>query len=160
MDSNDRARGETHWGAVGLGWVISALAGVAISALARLAYGFFAEPPLGRGELTAAVVVVSLVSGFLAYLIGGYAAARLAGHSGGRHGALAALLGLVVGIVLASVLSLFGVLFAGGVAVPPAGFGLAGAALLAGLVLFLANLFGGYVGGKLGEPAHPGTKRV
>ena len=159
MDRNDDAR-ETHWGAVGLGWVIAALAGVVISAVVRLSYGLFAEPPVGRGELTAAVVVISLVSGFLAYLIGGYAAAKLAGHSGGKHGALTAVFGLIVGIVLAAILSLLGVLFAGGVAAPPVVFGFAGAALLAGLILFLANLFGGYVGGKVGEPARPGTKRV
>ena len=157
MDRNDDAR-ETHWGAVGLGWVIAALAGVVISAIVRLSYGLLAEASTGRGELTAAVVVISLVSGFLAYLIGGYAAARIAGHSGGKHGALTAVFGLVVGIVLAAVLSLFGILFAGGVAAPPAGFGLAGAALLAGLILFLANLFGGYVGGKLGEPSDADLK--
>jgi hypothetical protein len=31
--------------------------------------------------------------------------------------------------------------------------------LLAGLLLFLVNLFGGYVGGKLGEPSYPDVKR-
>ena len=41
----------------------------------------------------------------------------------------------------------------GAVALPPVGFGMAGAALIAGLVLFLVNLFGGYIGGKLGEPS-------
>lgn len=159
MDRSDDAR-ETRWGAVVLGWVIAALAGIVISSIFRLLYGHFAGPPMDRGELTAAAVVVSLVSGFLAYLIGGYAAAKLAGHSGGRHGALTAIFGLVVGIVLAVFLSFLGTLFAEGVALPPVGFGLVGTALLAGLILFLANLFGGYVGGKLGEPAHPGTKRV
>ncbi len=39
---------------------------------------------------------------------------------------------------------------------PQAGFGLVGEALLAGLALFLANLVGGCVGGKLGEPPRPG----
>jgi hypothetical protein len=32
-------------------------------------------------------------------------------------------------------------------------FGMAGVALIAGLVLFLINLLGGYIGGKLGEPS-------
>ncbi len=159
MDGSDDAR-ETRWGAVGLGWVVAVLAGIVISPILRLLYGLFAEPPVERGEFTAAVVVVSLVSGFLAYLIGGYAAARLAGHAGGKHGALTAVFGLIVGIVLAAVLSLFGVLFVEGVAVPPVGFGLAGAALIAGLLLFLVNLFGGFVGGKLGDPAHPEIKRL
>jgi hypothetical protein len=70
----------------------------------------------------------------------------------GLNGAMAAVLGLAVGLVLTTVLAAFGVLFSEGVTVPPAGFGFAGAALLAGLLLFLANLMGGYVGGKLGEP--------
>ena len=155
MDRSDDAR-ETRWGAVGLGWAVAVLVGIVIFTLFRLSYGLFAEPPIERGEPTAAVVVTSLVSGFLAYLIGGYTAARLAGHSGGRHGALTAVLGLIVGIVLAVAFSLFGVLFAGGVAVPPVGFGLAGAALLASLLLFLANLFSGYVGGEFGEPPYRG----
>jgi hypothetical protein len=61
-----------------------------------------------------------------------------------------------VGLVLA----LLGIVFAEGVAVPPAGFGLAGAAPVAGLILFLADLFGGFVGGKLGEPPYPDGKRL
>ena len=152
--------GWISWGAVALGWAAASLAGLLVSPVLRRLYGLFVEQPVERGAFTVALVVVSLVAGFLAYLIGGYAAARLAGCAGGKHGALTAVLGLVVGIVLAAILSLFGVLFAEGVAVPPVGFGLAGSALVAGLLLFLANLFGGFVGGKLGEPAHTGTKRV
>ena len=64
-----------------------------------------------------------------------------------------------MGIVLAAILSLFEIIFAEGVAVPPVSFGLSGAALAAGLLLFLVNLFGGFVGGSLGEPAHTGNKR-
>ncbi len=67
-------------------------------------------------------------------------------------------------------LTLFGLVFAKGVAappvgfgfadvVPPASFGFAGTALVAGLILFLVNLFGGFVGGKLGEPPYPDVKR-
>ena len=158
MDGSNGAR-ETRWEAVGLGWVVAVLAGIVISSILRLMYGFFAEPPIERGEFTAAVVVVSLLSGFLAYLMGGYAATRLAGYAGGKHGALTAVFGLIAGIVLAAILSLFEIIFAEGVAVPPVSFGLAGAALVAGLLLFLVNLFGGLVGGKLGEPAHTGIKR-
>jgi hypothetical protein len=42
---------------------------------------------------------------------------------------------------------------------PPANFGLAGSVLLAGLLLFLVNVFGGYVGGKLGETPRPEVRR-
>lgn len=155
-----KAADETRWGAVVLGWAIAVVAGGVISPTTRFLYGLFAGPDVERGELTVALVVVSLVSGFLAYLIGGYVAARVAGRAGGKHGALTAFFGLVVGIVLAVVLALPDVIFAEGVALPPAAFGLANAALLAGLILFLVNLFGGYVGGKLGDPPEPETDRV
>jgi len=149
--------GGTRWGAVFLGWGVAVFAGLVVSPALRLLYVSFSEPAVERGELTATLVVISLVAGFLSYLIGGYVAARAAGRSGGKHGALTAVVGLVVGLALAAVLGLFGVVFAEGVSLPPVGFGLAGAALFAGLVLFLTNLFGGFVGGKLGEPLSAGT---
>jgi hypothetical protein len=46
------------------------------------------------------------------------------------------------------------------VAAPPANFGLGGEALVAGLLLFLSDLFGGYVGGELGEPGRPRLRRI
>ena len=130
----------------------------------RFLYSFFAEPPTERGGLTATVVVISVVSGFLSYLVGGYMAAKMARYSGGTHGALTAVFGLIIGLILAMILALFRLVFTEdftvppasfGVAdiVPPASFGLAGTALVAGLILFLVNLFGGFVGGKLGEPS-------
>ena len=125
----------------------------------RILYGLVVEPPLERGEFTATVVVISLVSGFLAYLVGGYVAGRSARYSGGLNGAMTAVFGLALGLILASILTVFGVIFPEGVAVPPACFGLIGEPLLAGLILFLVNLFGGYVGGKLGEPPQSGVWR-
>ena len=47
-----------------------------------------------------------------------------------------------------------------GWAVPPVGFGLAGGALFAVIILFIASLFGGYVGGKLGEPSRLAVRRA
>ncbi len=141
-----------RWGAAALGWIVASAAGVLLSSASRFLYGLIVRPPSERGEFTATIVAVSLVSGFVAYLLGGYVAGRVAGTSGGLNGALATVFGLAVGLVLTTVLAAFGVLFSEGVTVPPAGFGFAGAALLAGLLLFLANLMGGYVGGKLGEP--------
>ncbi len=141
-----------HWGAAALGWIVASAAGVLLSPLFRFLYGLTPEPPAERGEFTATIVAISFVSGFVAYLLGGYVAGRIAGASGGLNGAMTAVFGLLVGLVLALILGAFGVLFSEGVAMPPAGFGLAGAALLASLALFLVNLMGGYVGGKLGEP--------
>ncbi len=162
--------GETRWGAVASGWAITVLAATVINPILRTLYGLFAEPPAERGELTAAVVVISVVSGFLSYLLGGYVAARMARYSGGKHGALTAVFGLMVGIILAIILTLFGLVFAKGTAAPPAGlgfadvvppasFGFAGTALVAGLILFLVDLFGGFIGGKLGEPSYPDVER-
>lgn len=155
-----RAKRDTRWGAVTLGWGVAMLAGIAISPVLRILYGLIAEPWMERGELTVALVVVSLVSGFLSYLLGGYTAARAARRAGGKHGALTAFFGLIVGVVLALVLAIFGLVFAEGVAMPPATFGLTGTALLAGLILFLTNLFGGFVGGKLGEPSYPDIEHL
>lgn len=145
--------GEIRWRAVALGWLIAACSGVVISPVLRLLYGLVVELPAQRGVFTTAVVVVSLLSGFLAHLFGGYAAGRWAGVSGGLNGAMTAVLGLALGMVLAVILAAsFGALFTEGVALPPSGFGIRSAALTAGLVLFAVNLFGGFVGGELGEP--------
>ena len=148
-----------RWGSVALGWLVAVLAGLIISPLLRALYGLVAEPPAERGEFTAAIIVISVLSGFLAYLVGGFVAARSARYSGGLNGAMTAVFGVIVGVVLAAILAVFGVILAEGVAMPPVNFGLAGGALLAGLVLFLVNFFGGYIGGRLGEPSHPEARR-
>jgi hypothetical protein len=172
MECRSGGAGGIQWGAVASGWAITILAATVIDPILMLLYGLFvAEPPIEREELTATVVVVSVVSGFLSSLVGGFVAARMARRSGGKHGALTAVFGLVIGMILAIVMSLLGLVLARGFVVPPAGFGLAdvvppasfglaGPALLAGLILFLVNLFGGYVGGKLGEPSYPDSKRL
>jgi hypothetical protein len=143
-----------RWKSVVVGWLGAAVTGLLVSPLLRSLYGVAVPPPIGRSDLTASLVTVSLVSGFIAYLVGGYIAARIARRSGGLHGAMTAVFGLVVGIVLTLVLAPFGVVFVEGVATPPVGFGLARqAAMIGGGLLFLVNVFGGYVGGKLGEPS-------
>jgi MFS family permease len=136
-----------------------------------LLYGLFAKPPVERADLTATMVVISVVSGFLSYLIGGYVAARMADRSGGKHGALTAVFGLGIGIAMGIVLVLFGLVFTKDITtlpagfglpdvVPPVSFGLAGPAPVAGSILFLVNLFGGFVGGRLGEPSCLDEKRI
>jgi membrane associated rhomboid family serine protease len=131
-----------------------------ISPIVRILYGFVVEPPAERGEFTVAIVVISVVSGFLAHLVGGWVAGRLAGRSGGLNGAMTAVFGLALGLFLTAMLSSLGLVFSEGVAIPPVGFGITGWAVLAGLILFLVNLFGGFVGGKLGEPSRPEAKRT
>ena len=156
-------RGGIRWDAVVLGWAVAVSLGILISIALRQIYGMLAEPPVEAGELTATVVVLSGVSGFLSYLAGGYAAAKRARYSGGRHGALTAVFGLIVGVVLAIVLVLFGAVLGEGVAevvVPPASVGPIGAVWAFGAILFLINLFGGLVGGKLGEPSRLDIKHL
>jgi hypothetical protein len=157
MDGN--AGKGIRWASVALGWLVAAVAGSLISLLFSGLYGLVDEPPAEGGEITAGLVVISLVSGFLAYLAGGFVAGRSAGYSGGLNGAMTAVFGLILGLVVGALLAVLGVTFAEGVAMPPANFGLAGDVLLAGLILFLVNLFGGYIGGKLGEPSRPEVRR-
>lgn len=147
-----RAAGGIRWSAVLSGWAVAFLVGIISSTILRSLLSIFLEPPIARGELTLTAVIVSVASGFISYLIGGCVAARIAGSWGGKHGALAAVFGLLVGTILTIILALCGLVFTEGVAVPPVCFGLAGAAPAAGAILFAGNLFGGYVGGKLGEP--------
>jgi FtsH-binding integral membrane protein len=132
-----RARaGGIRWGAVALGWLAAGGEGTA-------------------AELTVGALLVSLLSGFLAYLVGGFVASKRARVSGGLNGAMTAVFGLVVGIVLALLLVILLALSSGGGDFPtgPIGFGEAGAGFLTGLLSFAANLLGGYLGGKLGAPS-------
>lgn len=148
-----RSAGKISWSAVALGWIVAVVAGVLIAPAVRLLYGLVVELGAARGELTSAAAAISVLSGFVAYLLGGYAAGRLSGGSGGLNGALTAVFGVIFGLIVAAILSVFGLVFSGGVALPPTAFGVYGAALIVGFFLFLVNLFGGYVGGKVGEPA-------
>lgn len=158
----DRAKERgVNRGAVESGWVVAVAAGILIGAASRGTYGLVAGLPVERGEVVAAAVITSLLTGSLSYLAGGYAAGRMAGAPGGVNGAMTAVFGLALGIVLGLVLAGLGLIAFGGDGLPaaPVGFGgIAGGAFLAGLVLFLANLFGGYVGGKLGEPSRPAAR--
>src|SRR5919112_6485555 len=123
------ARGGIRWDAVVFGWAVAVVVGILTNIIFRQIYGLLAGPPVEAGELTATMVVLSGVSGFLSYLVGGYAAAKRARYSGGRHGALTAVFGLIVGVVLAVVLVLFGAVLGEGVAevVAPASIGPIGA---------------------------------
>ncbi|MBX6762948.1 MAG: hypothetical protein K6T51_07725 [Rubrobacteraceae bacterium] len=142
-----------------LGWAVAVVCGGVLERLLRALYVAVTGVAPASGGFSAAVVVVALVAGFLAYLAGGFAASRLAPRRGGLNGAMCAVLGLVLGVILALILSGFGRYFIGAVALPPVSFGLSGRELLAALGLFLADLFGGYVGGKLGEPPFPNVIR-
>lgn len=156
---NARERKGVRWGSVALGWLVAATAGAAIRPLLGALYGSLTALPAEVGAPNATALVLALVSGFLAYLLGGFTAGRSSGHSGALNGAMTAVLGLVLGLAASAVLAPFDAVFAWGVAAPPANFGLGGQALAAGLLLFFSDLFGGYVGGQLGEPTRPEVRR-
>jgi hypothetical protein len=157
---NGNADKGIRWRSVALGWFVAAVIGSLLSLLFSVLYDLVDDASAEGGEVTAGFVVISLVSGFLAYLVGGFVAGRSAGYSGGLNGAMTAVFGLVLGLVVAVILAIVGMTFAEGVAMPPANFGLSDGVLFASLVLFLVNLFGGYVGGKLGEPTRPAVQRI
>lgn len=146
-----QAKSGIQWWAVALGWTAALLAGLVLSSILRAGYGSLAEGPTKGAELAAVAIAISLISGFLAHVVGGYTAARLARVSGALHGAMTAVFGLALGIVLAVALAVFGTTFDQEAALPPVNFGLAGGALF----LFLVNLLGGYLGGKWGQPSYP-----
>jgi uncharacterized membrane protein len=156
--SVDRERG-IFLLAVLLGWGVAVVSGLGLDYLLRALYRQVAGPLSSGGGFSTTVVVVSLVAGFLAYLLGGFVAGRLSPRRSGLSGAVTATVGLALGVVLALFLAESGRFFTEAVALPPANFGFSGKGLLSALSLFLANLFGGYVGGKLGEPSYPDVTR-
>ncbi len=147
-----RARLEgLNLGAVSLGWVVAIISGTVFGGILSLIAGAFGESQSLLPTLAAAGG--SLVSGFLAYLVGGFCAARSAGTSGGLNGAMIAVLALIMGLLPSVAFTIFSGLSGMALAVPQMSFRTAGGSLLAALILFLVNLVGGYVGGRLGEPA-------
>lgn len=134
--------------AVSLGWVVAIIFGSILSGIFGLIAGMVGNPQ----DLLATLVAVggSLLSGFLAYLIGGYCAARSAGISGGLNGAMIAVLALIMGLLPSATFAIFSGLSGAALAVPQMSFGTSGGSLLAALILFLVNLAGGYIGGRLG----------
>lgn len=147
-----------RWQAVFVGWGVAILAGIAINLIFRAAhYGLFGGESLTLSDTTA-LVTISLISGFLAHSVGGYAAGYRARTSGGLNGAMVAVLGTAAVVaafvvVAAILLATAGALFAEGSPDPPVTLtgGLAGRLTITALILFLVNLTGGYLGGKLGE---------
>ncbi|HSK99499.1 MAG TPA: hypothetical protein VK869_04110 [Rubrobacteraceae bacterium] len=143
-----------NWGAVVLGWVVAVLVGLVISLILQGVYALVAEAPRAGQEAATAVLILTVLTGFAAYLVGGYVAGRRAGSAGGLNGAMTAVFGLIVGIVVAIILVILSLIAFGGEGLPtaPVGFGgVAEGAFLAVLLVFVANLLGGYLGGRLGE---------
>lgn len=141
-----------RWRAVVLGWGVAIAAGVSFNLVFRVAhYGLFGGASLELSDTTA-LVTISVISGFLAHSVGGYVAGR--GDFGGLNGAMVAVLGTAALfaaflLIAAVALATAGALFADGSALPPLGEEMPDIATFA-FVLFLVNLAGGFLGGKLG----------
>jgi hypothetical protein len=150
------ASGNFRWEGVALGWLVALPAGLLLGPLLRAAYDVMTGSVVTPEKLTSGLVIISIVSGFLAYLFGGFVAGKLARRAGGLHGAVTAIVGAAAGAVLGGL----GIAVSGGilVALPDLGFGKF--TVSAALALFLAYVFGGYVGGKLGEPSRPAVRHL
>ena len=150
------ADGTIRWEGVAWGWLVAIPAGLLFSPLLREAYNALTGAAVTPGKFTSGLVIVSIVSGFLTYLIGGYVAGKFARRAGGLHGAMTAILGAATGAILGA----FGVAVSGGILIALIGLGFGEVTASTALALFLAYLFGGYVGGKLGEPSEPAMRRL
>ena len=62
--------GIINWSGVVLGWLVAVAGGIAISLIFNELNGLVLEPTARGAGMAATPVVVSLVSGFLAYLLG------------------------------------------------------------------------------------------
>lgn len=147
-----------QWRAVIWGWAVAIVTGILLNVLFEAAHIIlFSGEALDATNLTAAVITISLISGFLAHFAGGYMAGRRARAYGGLHGAMVAILGflfvvaavVIVSAILVATAGIF--LIEGQLPLPALTFGFAGGALLVSLTLLVLNLIGGYSGGKLGE---------
>jgi hypothetical protein len=145
-----------RWESVALGWLVALPTGLLLGPLVRVAYDALTGATVTPEKFTSGLVIISIVSGFLAYLSGGYVAGKLARRAGGLHGAMTAILGAVVGAVLGAL----GIAVSGGILVALLGLSFGKITVSAALALFLAYLFGGYVGGKLGEPSRPAVRHL
>lgn len=149
-------------GATFLGWAVAAFFTFVFTVLALALLGAAATQAdfinsiwtLEAGALANTTAVVFLISMFLAYLIGGYAAGRIALWDGLKHGSL-----IVVWPVLLTILAgILGAVAADNVrAYVPAGVDAASlttGAIVMGLLSLLVMIAGGALGGRMGERYH------
>ena len=108
----DEQRG-AGWTSVILGWLTALGAGLILSAIVSGIVGaiFGSAGRQGLTEGGATAVIGLLITLQLAFLIGGYAAGRMASRSGLKHGLLVPLLALMVTVILAIVGGMLGVSF-------------------------------------------------
>jgi hypothetical protein len=110
--SPDEDRG-TSWVSVVLGWLAALGAGLILSGIVSgivgAIFGTVGRQGIAEGGTIALVGLLTTL--LLAFLVGGYAAGRMAACQGLKHGLLVPLLALVVTLVLAIIGGLLGVSF-------------------------------------------------
>jgi hypothetical protein len=142
-----------QWWAVLVGWVAAVLAGLVTGPVLGAIHEWLAG---SRAEgFTVPALAILFASAFVAYLVGGYTAGKLARYSGGLHGALTAVVGFVAGAVLVATHTVLGATPPGGALATPLDAGSATGLAAVGGALFLVSLAGGYAGGRGGQPSRP-----
>lgn len=162
----------TSWIGVLIGMLTALGAALLLSGIIGGIVAFIVTLLLGAGGSETGVGVASIVGVlatlFLAYLIGGYAAGRVASRQGTRHGALAALLGVIVTILLVTIGGIVGVGISdnlSGVVLPDVPTdneqqslgSLLALSAISGILILLMPFIGGVIGGTWG--ARTGRRR-
>ena len=108
-----------------------------------------------KDELSVGGLVAGLIALFVAFLIGGWVAARIARYNGGAHGVLTAVWMLVLAAILAALGAWVGAEYDvfSNLGLPQwfSADGLTLAAIISGLVAIAAMLLCGWLGGRWGE---------
>ncbi len=133
--------------------LVGGLIGAAVGAI-----GYQAGVKGAAEELSIGGLLGGLIALFVAFLIGGWAAGRMARYDGGRNGLVTA----IWAIVLAALLALLGVVFGGKYNVfqqvnlpqPFSRDALTIGAIVSGLVALAVMLLAGFLGGKWGARYH------
>jgi uncharacterized membrane protein len=129
------------------------LAGLLGAALGAIGYQAGLEG--NRGELSIGALIAGMLALFLAFLIGGWTAARIARHDGPRHGLLTVLWFVLLAAILAGLGALLGSEYNvfQNLSLPQwfSSSALTIGAIVSGLVALVAMLLGGWLGGKLGD---------
>jgi MFS family permease len=133
------------------------LAGLLGAALGAIGYQVGLKG--NQDELSIGALVAGMVVLFLAFLIGGWTAARIARHHGPRHG----LVTVLWFVLLAALFAVLGALFGSAYNVfesldLPQWFSsttLTVGAIISGIVALVAMLLAGWLGGKVGDREEP-----
>lgn len=142
--------------------MIVILGGLAAAILGTV--GYQAGIDMGEQELTVGGGIAGLVVLFLAFLVGGWAAGRMARYNGGLNGLMSAVWMLILTVIFAAlgawINAEYNVFFAADLPNWPANLTGADAttiAVVTGIVAILVTFAGGFLGGVLGARYHRGA---